>query len=302
MLAQAQQYWAQLSSDPVLLYSLAAAALLACVSLGSGLARADLLALANPRILVRVLGAIALAFVLRALAEDAAASWPGGEPPGPLAAVLPGLHRFPLYVVALAYGPTTGLLAGALFAAFASSTLLPGAPEAVLALELAVLGWLAIYPSPRTTRWAGPLDAGLAYLLAWGTAGVALLAAGGGAVTWQQVVAEHRPMLPGLVVAMALLVSLGPAAYRAALPHSRIGPEDLARRPGYGPQRHEGGGHTPHVPLAAGELDGSPPEVGRAREPLRPAMITYTDFGARSRPQRLRRLASPALPEDDLTR
>src|SRR5690606_31936617 len=133
-------------------YSLAAATLLACVSLSSGLARGDALALSNPRILVRVLGAVALAFVLRVLAEGVAPAGPTGEEVGPLATILPGLHRFPLYLVALAYGPATGLLTGALFAAFASSTLLPGAPEAVLALELAVLGWLAIYPSPRSTR------------------------------------------------------------------------------------------------------------------------------------------------------
>lgn len=309
MLAQAQQSWAQLSSDPILLYSLAAAALLVCVSLSSGLGRGDALALNNPRNLVRVLGAIALAFVLRALAEGAVASWPNGEAPGPLAALLPGLHRLPLYLVALAYGPTTGLLSGALFAAFASSTLLPGAPEAVLALELAVLGWLAIYPSPRTTRWAGPLNAGLAYVLAWGTAGVALLASSGSPITLETVVADHRLLLPGLAASLLLLPLFGPAAYRTAFPHSRIGPEYLARgkRTQAGPQpqlaaRPEGA-LARQAELPASEFDTVELTRERSREPLRPALVTHADFiGGRARAPRSRRLGRPALPDDELTR
>lgn len=304
MLAQAQQVWAQLAGDPVLLYSLAAAALLAFVSLSSGLTRGDALALANPRILVRVLGAIAVAFVLRALAENTVLSWPAGEAPTAVASLLPALHRLPLYLVALAYGPTTGLLAGALFAAFASSTLLPGAPEAVLALELAVLGWLAIYPSPRSTRWAGPLNAALAYLLAWGTAGIAMLAFGGGSVTLKSVIAEHRVMLPGLAAVLVVLVLLGPAVYRAAFPRSRIGPEYLGRRPAANAQAAEAPSQLARqAPLPAREFDTVELAKERRREPLRPALIGHGDLAAgRARVARPRRLGRPALPEDELTR
>ncbi|HET8984595.1 MAG TPA: hypothetical protein VFN03_02440, partial [Trueperaceae bacterium] len=135
MLADLPQLWSAASADPVLFYSLASALLLAVVSLYSGLTRLDVIALANSRTLLRVVSAVALAFVLRALAESTTAA-PGSV----FALVLPGLHRLPLYVVALAYGPTAGLIVAVLFAAFASSTLLPGLNEAVLALELVVLG------------------------------------------------------------------------------------------------------------------------------------------------------------------
>src|SRR5690606_26445722 len=219
MLADLPRLWSAASADPILFYSLASALLLAVVSLYSGLSRLDVIALANPRTLLRVVSAVALAFVLRALAESAAAA------PGSLVAVLlPGLHRLPLYVVALAYGPTAGLLAAVLFAAFASSTLLPGLNEAVLALELVVLGWLAIFPSPRASRWAGPFDGALAYALAWSTAGIALLSFQGVFVTIGALLALHGAVWPGVVLSCLLLALIPPAAYRRAFPGSRIAP------------------------------------------------------------------------------
>src|SRR5690606_42054838 len=110
-----------------------------------------------------------------------------------------GLHRLPLHLVALAYGPATGAVVGVLFAGFHAGDGLPGWPESVLTLELAVLGWLAIYPSPRVTRLAGPVNSLLAYALAWGTGGIALLAATRGVVTLDLLVAEHAALVPGLV-------------------------------------------------------------------------------------------------------
>lgn len=224
MLADLPLLWSAASADPVLFYSLASALLLAVVSLYSGLSRLDFSALANSRTLLRVVSAVALAFVLRALAESSAAA------PGSVAALLlPGLHRLPLYAVALAYGPTAGLLVAVLFAAFASSTLLPGLNEAVLALELVVLGWLAIFPSPRTSRWAGPFDAALAYVLAWGTAGIALLTFQGVFVTIGALLAQHADVWPGVALSSVLLALLPPAAYRRAFPGSRIEPRQQYR-------------------------------------------------------------------------
>ena len=214
-----------LLADPVLLYTTGAAALLLVVSLSSGVGRRDFLALSRPRVLLRVLGAVAVAFLL----QVSDALW-GASLPETAAAVLPGLHRLPLYLVALAYGPATGVVVGLLFAGFHAGGGLPGWPEAVLTLELAVLGWLAIYPSPRDTRLAGPLDALLAYALAWSTAGLALLAATRGEVTLDLVVAEHAAVLPGVVASAALLVLVGPRAYRAAFPGSRIYPPTVRRR------------------------------------------------------------------------
>jgi len=224
MLADLPLLWSAASADPVLFYSLASALLLAVVSLYSGLSRLDFIALVNSRTLLRVVSAVALAFVLRALAESSVA------PPGSLAALLlPGLHRLPLYAVALAYGPTAGLVVAILFAAFASTTLLPGLNEAVLALELVVLGWLAIFPSPRTSRWAGPFDGALAYALAWGTAGIALLSFQGVFVTVGALLALHADVWPGVALGCVLLVSLPPAVYRRAFPGSRIEPGQQVR-------------------------------------------------------------------------
>lgn len=226
MLADLPRLWLAANADPILFYSLASALLLAVVSLYSGLSRLDFIAFVNPRTLLRVVGAVALAFVLRALAESSTAA------PGSAAGLLlPGLHRLPLYLVALAYGPTAGLLAAVLFAAFASSTLLPGLNEAVLALELVVLGWLAIFPSPRTTRWAGPFDGALAYALAWGTAGIALLTFQGVFVTIGALLALHADVWPGVAVSCALLALVPPAAYRRAFPGSRISPKRAPRQP-----------------------------------------------------------------------
>lgn len=312
------------SRDPLFAYALLAALLLAVVALATGLARLDLLALFRPRILLRVAGAVAVAFLLvlaaslvapDATADGAAAAaasgtagagdgatpagitdsaTPGATTAGPGAAadsgpatasaaeaatptasaaadgagpergtaetatadgtrtdttpaagapsdgdgeaarapdqaipwsrILAGLSRFPLYLIALAYGPTVGLVAAALFAGFEASSLLPGWPEAILALELAVLGWLAIYPSPRQHRLAGPFNALLAYALAWGTAGLALLEARSGEVTAAGVWQQHQGTAIGVAAAALLLALVPPHLYRKAFPGSRIAP------------------------------------------------------------------------------
>ncbi len=228
MAADLALLWDQASTDPVLLYSTAAAILLAVVSLSSGLSRRDFKALARPRTLLRVLGAVAIACLLKVLEVYLAPSLPAE-----VAALVAGLHRLPLYVAALAYGPVTGAVVGSLFAGFAASASLPGWPEVVLSLELVVLGWLAIYPSPRDSRFAGPLNAALAYVLAWGTAGIALSAQSHDRVTVSVLYAEHAAMVPGLVVCVLLLSLFGPRAYRGAFPGSRIYPPVAART-----QRH----------------------------------------------------------------
>lgn len=216
--------------DPVYAYSLLAAGLLAVVSLGTGLGRLDLAVLVRPRVLLRVLAAVVAAFLLALAAAALAAASGASEATRTLA----GMERFPLYLVALAYGPTVGLVAAGLVAGLQANSALPGAQQALLALELAVLGWLAIYPSPRTSRWAGPFDAALAYLLAWGTGGLALLDARSGSVTAASVWAQQQPMVPGIVLTVALLALLPPGVYRRAFPHSRTDPRlgaPDARRP-----------------------------------------------------------------------
>lgn len=295
MLADLPQLWSAASADPVMFYSLASAVLLAVVSWYSGLSRLDVVALLNPRNLLRVVGCVALAFVLRALSETTTL------PPGSLAAtLLAGLHRLPLYVVALAYGPSAGLLAAGLFSAFASSTLLPGLDEAVLALELVVLGWLAIYPSPRTTRWAGPVNAALAYVLAWGTAGIAVMTARGIFVDLGTLAVQHAAAWPGVAVSCLLLAVIGPGAYHRAFPGSRI----AHRHPGSTAAAHT----AANLALQTHELS-LLPEVAHAvdldddRHPrLRPAFSQGVSDVPRVRARVVKRLSPRQLPEDSFER
>ncbi len=213
--------------DPVFAYALLAAALLALVSLTTGLLRRDVAVLVRPRILLRIVGAVLAAFALAYLSALLVQTYG----PSGWTRLAAGLERVPLALVTLAYGPGIGVVVAALVAGLQANGWLPGWQQAVFALELAVLGWLAIYPSPRSSRWAGPFDALLAYALAWGTGGLALLEARTGAVTPAALWAQQRPALLGVVVSALLLVLVPPAAYRRAFPHSRVAPPDATQEP-----------------------------------------------------------------------
>jgi len=208
--------------DPVFAYSLLAAALLAVVSLATSLLRRDLAVLLRPRLLLRVVAAVLLAFGL----------WLAGTllqrslGTVPIVEVVGGLARFPLYLTALAYGPGVGLVAGALFAGLQAGGGAAGWDAVLVTLELVVLGWLAIYPSPRRGRWAGPFDAVLAYALAWGTGGLALLDSRHGTVTPSALWAQHQHVVLGVAVTVVLLVLVSPGAYDRLFPGSRIAPPE----------------------------------------------------------------------------
>lgn len=319
------EVWNRIVSDPLLLYSLAATALLALVSWSSGLGRADLAALLRPRILLRVAGAVAVSFLVtvgaRTLVDGTAAPT--------LTAVLEGVGRLPLYLVTLAYGPSIGLSAAALSVGFAAETALPGWREAILALELVVLGWLAIYPSPRQSRWAGPLDVALAHALAWGTGGVALLAFRYGEVLPQRWWSEVSVDLVPAAVAAALLLAFGPRFYRRAFPASRIVPEPrrepaTGAMPGSASPVHGGArltdidlsavpdladavAHTsratpksvPKFRLPVGEAFDAARRRGAAREPWTPPRAMVPPRRARVRPRRQHRLAPMPRWDDD---
>ncbi len=207
-----------LGTDPRITYSLAAALLLALVSLLNGLFRLDLLALFRPATLLRLCVAVGLAFAMVVAAHAL---------PADQARLVPyalALALLPLHLVALGYGPSAGLAAGVLFSAATADGAYPGYAEASLVLELVVLGWLAMSPSPRSVRWAGPLNAALAHVLAAGTAGVAYLTWRDGDVTLSSLLSEQVATVPALLLPWLLLMAFGPTFYGGYLPRSRIAP------------------------------------------------------------------------------
>jgi hypothetical protein len=203
--------------DPILGYSLLAALFLAAVSVTAGLARLDLAALGNPRPALACALCVAAAVGLRLLVYGDLATDPGEVAP-PMA----GIERFPLVLAALAYGPTPGLVVAALYASFGAQGALPAAREAVLALELALAGWLAIFPSPRENRWAGPLNAVIAYALAWITGGLAVTQWQFGYVDASSLLARNPASWSGVLASAFLLLMFTPRTYRLLFPQSNI--------------------------------------------------------------------------------
>ena len=196
--------------QPLVLYPLLAAALLVCVSLLAGWLQSDLAALFRRRGLFVLCSSVACALFI----------YLAGAPTGDAAQATfgEGLSRLPLYLLALAYGPSVGLLGGGLFAMlslmFVAGNSL-GMFELLLLLELLVLGWLASSPSIFRVRWAAALNIPFACLLAWTTLGTALLQSGGAnarlVVThWQY---HHQALWAIYWVSLAISL-LPPETYR----------------------------------------------------------------------------------------
>ncbi len=213
--------------DPFFVYTLVAALFLALVSLITGWLRLDFVAVFQPKGLFHIAIAVILAMVLSLLSQTSApftANATTGETSLTLS-VLRGLSRLPLYVVALAYGPTAGLVVAGLFAAFATTSGTLGWAEAVLALELVVLGWFAIAPSPFKLRWAGPMNVILAYFLTWATGGSAYLQhLTKQAMDFSTHWSYHQTLLLGVVLSLIMLFFLRPQFYRKFFTASRIAP------------------------------------------------------------------------------
>lgn len=159
--------------DPLVRYALLAAGLLAVASLLGGAVRRDLAALTRPATGVAIAAALLAsigvdAAQLAMAAADALPIWAQGD-----------WSRLPLWLLAIGYGPSVGVVAGALVII---ADLGPGplsTSSATLLLEIAAIGWLALGPSPRRTRWAAPLAIGLGWALASVTLGLAAWAAEG---------------------------------------------------------------------------------------------------------------------------
>ena len=213
--------WQVFQQDPFFVYTFIAALFLGVVSLVTGWLRLDFLVLFQGKSLVHialaVIAAIAITLISQPLPAPFTANATTGETVTSLS-LLSGLSRLPLYLIALAYGPTPGLVAAGLLALFAMISGTLGWSEAVLALELTVLGWFAIAPSAYKVRWAGPLNVLLAYGLAWATGGSAYLQhltkRGTELSThWQY----HQPFILGVLLSALLLYFVVPTMYQRFL-------------------------------------------------------------------------------------
>ena len=200
-------------------YSLLASIILFVVSLFSGLFRFDFVSALGPRGLLSIVFAIFLAIGLRFLGLNVFHS----------DALAMALVRLPLYLIALAFGPSAGLVAGILFLSLAN---LLNFPDLILLIELVVLGWFAISPSPRQFWWAGSLGAIFSYCLTWAAAGSAYLELefqNGSSL--EAHLALHQgsfASLAGIAIALAFIT---PRIYKRLFPFSNIAPETADEYP-----------------------------------------------------------------------
>jgi hypothetical protein len=221
-------------------YTLVAALLLGLVSLVTGWLRLDFLVLFRYKSLFHIALAVILAVVLALFSQTVSAPFVASATNGDTTSslsLLSGLSRLPLYLIALAYGPTVGLVSGGLFAGFSVVSGTLSWSEAVLALELTVLGWFAMAPSPFKARWAGPFNVVLAYFLAWATGGSAFLQHETRlgmelATHWH----FHQTLLFGVGLSTLLLFFITPKRYRRFFAGSRLAPPVVEPPPTPEPQ------------------------------------------------------------------
>lgn len=216
-----------LQGDPFVFYTLAAALLLLGISLVQGWLRLDFVAVIQPyglfHVTLAVLCAFLLVLALAFLTDQLAAR--DFEARNLISRLLAAVPRLPLYIIALAYGPSAGMLAALLFAAFGSDSGELGYLEMLLGLELIVTGWFAIAPSPFRYRWAGPFNVAVAYLLTWATAGAAYLDyLTGQGLLLQTHLNYHAEHVVGLGICLLLLFFIRPKTYRRLFAGSRLNP------------------------------------------------------------------------------
>ena len=240
-----------LSADPLAAYPALAALLLASVAIASGLLRGDVLALARPAPVAWGIAAVGATWLLQGAATGLPVAWSDTVAAAALA---------PIAIIAVAYGPTPALVTLALVHAWVG---LPPYPSAAVGpvgglfsgLELALLGWLAIAPSPR--RY--PLLAGLYLLLAhaftWATAGLAWLVVTHGDLSLAAATDTHGMRFGAVAATATVLALVPPSWWRRAFPGSALalpsrehGP---ARTPAPVSTTHPTPPATPGAPAAA---------------------------------------------------
>jgi hypothetical protein len=207
---------ARAAADPLVRYALLGAAVLAAAALLGGWTRGDVRALARPSTWAAVAAAVLAATALAAAGDRIGAVLPGGWP-------LEGLRRFPLHLLALGYGPSPAVLAGVAFAAVESGQPGLAGAEAVLVLELAAIGWIAIAPSPRRRRLAAPLAVLVGWGLATATLGLAGRAADGASPSLTALLLDEGAVPVGVLASAALTLLATPRWWRRAAPGASRG-------------------------------------------------------------------------------
>lgn len=207
---------ARAGPDPLVRYALLGAAVLAAASLLGGWSRGDVRALTRPATWIALATAVVAGVALTAAGDRIGAALAIGWP-------LEGLRRLPLYLLALGYGPTVGALSGLAFAAVEARQWPLHGADALLALELAAVGWIAIAPSPRRHRLAAPLAVLLGWSLATATLGLAAWAAIGGPATLSALLAADGAVAIGVLASALLTALLPPRWWRRAAPGAAAG-------------------------------------------------------------------------------
>lgn len=201
--------------DPLVRAALLAAGVLLVAALAGGLARRDALALRRPAPWLAVAVALLASLVLVEAGERLLSAVSGSDP---IELASRGWERIPLYLLALAYGPSVGLLAALATAFVQAGPWAFGAAEATLVLETAVVGWLGLGPSPRRTRWAGPLAIVGGWLLATATLGLAAWAADGRPIALEPFARSHRSGVVAVGLAALAAAGIPPGWWRRRVP------------------------------------------------------------------------------------
>lgn len=207
---------ARAGPDPLVRYALLGAAVLAVASLLGGWSRGDVRAMGRPSTWIALATAIVAAIALTAAGDRIGATLQIGWP-------LEGVRRLPLYLLALGYGPSVGALAGLAFAAVEARQWPLHGADALLALELAAVGWIAIAPSPRRHRLAAPLAVLVGWSLATATLGLAAWAAAGGPSTLVALLTADGAVVIGVLVSALLTTLPPPRWWRRAAPGAAPG-------------------------------------------------------------------------------
>lgn len=266
--------------DPLVRSALLAAGVLLVAALAGGVARRDLIGLRRPATWLAVAAALLASLVFAAAGDRIAGATAGG-----LAAEWSGRgwERIPLYLLALGYGPSVGLLAALATGFVQAGPWSFGAAEATLVLEVTVVGWLGLGPSPRRARWAGPLAVVAGWMLATATLGLAAWAADGLPVALEPFLAHQRPLSAAIVVAALLAAAVPPRWWRRHVP----GASDRVRM-----ERDDERVRWLR-PLARPAQ-----RATRSRRAWRPAPATIVPRRLQRRRRRPRRLAAVALPPE----